>query len=113
MQNILVLIILSPTPEWDRLSTADKQPWLEDVICSLSEFEIGPGGTSSVIWSCRNTADPSDPNIYMIWNVATVDAGNGIVETLRRQDVQRYFDFKVAIVGETVQTNDDAIQAFL
>ncbi len=102
-----------PRPAWYELSEDDAVAFLQNRVAQLNEAFVEED--EGVIWAYRyhvlERAREVDA-VVLLWMITSDEALETLESTLRRSDVNRYFDWSV-IGGEQNNAPQDILGAFL
>ena len=102
-----------PRPAWYRLDSAEATSFLQDRVAQLNEAFVEED--EGVIWAYRyhviERAREVDA-VVLLWMITSDEALETLESTLKRSDVNRYFDWSV-IGGPQNNAPQDILGAFL
>ncbi|MBV9438646.1 MAG: hypothetical protein JOZ24_01505 [Candidatus Eremiobacteraeota bacterium] len=102
-----------PRPAWHQLTTAEATAFLQNRVAQLSEAFVQEH--EGVIWAYRYHVQEHGRDVdavVLLWMISSDAALETLESTLRRSDVNRYFDWSV-IGGPQNNDPQDILGAFL
>ena len=102
-----------PRPAWYDLSSGDATEFLQNRVAQLNEAFVGDD--EGVIWAYRyHVSDRTREAdaVVLLWMIMSDEALETLESTLRRSDVNEYFDWSV-IGGPQNNAPQDILGAFL
>ncbi|HEY0394099.1 MAG TPA: hypothetical protein VGD01_06345 [Candidatus Elarobacter sp.] len=102
-----------PRPAWYRLGVEDAADFLRDRVAQLSEAFVDED--EGVVWAHRYHVMERSREVdavVLLWIIMSDEALTTLENTLRRSDVNKYFDWSV-IGGEQNNAPQDILGAFL
>jgi hypothetical protein len=102
-----------PRPAWYELDVADATAFLQNRVAQLNEAFIGED--EGVIWAYRYHVVERSREVdavVLLWMISSDEALETLESTLRRSDVNKYFDWSV-IGGPQNNAPQDILGAFM
>jgi hypothetical protein len=102
-----------PRPAWYRLGVEEAADFLRDRVAQLSESFVDED--EGVVWAHRYHVMERSREVdavVLLWVIMSDEALQTLESTLRRSDVNKYFDWSV-IGGEQNNAPQDILGAFL